>query len=270
MNATMMNPSKLNGINFITQGDGPPVVLIHGMGASLRNWDFLSHDLVSCGFQAYAIDLPGHGDSVKWQDAQDYHINQFNKTFREWIHAALDDRQIILIGHSLGAYLSVQYTLNQPERVRSLVLVDPFLSTDQLSPFLRFGLKHPDISANVLGRTPPWVVQPIVNLNRNISANLPSTIRNQMANDYKRATPLIVHITPTVDNLENRLNEIIHPTLVTWGEKDRTLSTHSFEAAVQKLPNGQGHPFPGIGHIPHLCAVPEFNRIVVDFISSQN
>ena len=66
----MMDPR--HAIYYEKQGDGPPAILIHGMGASLRQWDYLMPQLAAAGFSAYALDLPGHGDSLKPEAAEHY------------------------------------------------------------------------------------------------------------------------------------------------------------------------------------------------------
>ena len=60
--------------NFIVKGEGPPVVLIHGLAASLHDWDCLAPELAEAGYQAFALDLLGHGDTIKPTKASDYHI----------------------------------------------------------------------------------------------------------------------------------------------------------------------------------------------------
>ena len=44
-------------------GDGPPLVLVHGLGSSRRCWDLVTDDL-SRDFTVFAVDLPGHGETV--------------------------------------------------------------------------------------------------------------------------------------------------------------------------------------------------------------
>ena len=59
--------------NYVQQGSGSPVVLIHGVAASLHDWDDLTPDLAKNGYASYALDLLGHGDSPK-PDSRSYHV----------------------------------------------------------------------------------------------------------------------------------------------------------------------------------------------------
>jgi len=51
--------------NYVAQGDGTPVVMIHGLAASLHDWDELIPVLTQNGYESYALDLLGHGESPK-------------------------------------------------------------------------------------------------------------------------------------------------------------------------------------------------------------
>ena len=61
MNAGMENISIPATANYVKEGDGPPVILIHGLAASLHDWDDLIPELAANGYSAYAPDLLGHG-----------------------------------------------------------------------------------------------------------------------------------------------------------------------------------------------------------------
>ena len=66
-------------VNFTRRGAGAPVIMIHGLAASLHDWDFLIPDLVAAGYEACALDLLGHGESYKPARLEDYNAeNVFN------------------------------------------------------------------------------------------------------------------------------------------------------------------------------------------------
>ncbi|MBI3737910.1 MAG: alpha/beta fold hydrolase, partial [Chloroflexi bacterium] len=60
--------------NFISKGKGSPVILIHGLAASLHDWDFLLPELDKAGYAGYALDLLGHGESPK-PDSREYEMD---------------------------------------------------------------------------------------------------------------------------------------------------------------------------------------------------
>src|SRR5271157_245859 len=122
------NETKISArVNFISQGKGAPVIMIHGLAASLHDWDFLFPDLIAGGYAGYTLDLLGHGDSAK-PDSRAYHIDWLLAHFIEWVDSLHLAEPAVLIGHSLGGYMALEYARRFPNRTRGLILVDPFYS----------------------------------------------------------------------------------------------------------------------------------------------
>ncbi len=245
-------------VNFETQGDGPPVILIHGMGASLRQWDYLMPQLATAGFSAYALDLQGHGDSPKPRGAESYHIEVLYDQLTHWIENLQMESPAILVGHSLGGYLSLIYALRNHKKVHSLVLVDPFYSPLQLSPIIRYFAKNPRFGIRFLDLLPTRLLDFTFFWGEKVQQVLPEPIRHQLAIDFKRASPLFLYVTRTLRDLTPLLPRIQHPALVMWGSQDMTLKPSSFHRITAALPEVESYIFPGCGHIPHFNAVNHF------------
>src|SRR5574342_22961 len=92
-------------VNSVQAGRGAPVVLVHGLAASLHDWDGLLPDLAAHGYAGYAADLLGHGESIRPQRIDDYTSDSVFAHLGEWIDALNLNGPAILIGHSLGGYL---------------------------------------------------------------------------------------------------------------------------------------------------------------------
>lgn len=106
-------------LNYIEQGSGPVIILIHGMFGSLSNLGMLARSLVDqC--RVISVDLRNHGDSP--------HAQQMNlASMAGDIIELMDNLNISsasLIGHSLGGKIAMQVALNSPFRVQSLVVAD--------------------------------------------------------------------------------------------------------------------------------------------------
>ena len=252
-------------INYESLGDGPPVVLIHGMGASLRQWDYLMPQLADQGFSVHALDLQGHGDSPKPKKLEEYHVEVLYEQLKCWVDNLKLSRPALFVGHSLGGYLSLSYAMRNPENVHALVLTDPLYSPRQLSPLYRWLGNRVKNSVQFLEGLPGWTFDMVFKWADKIKRPLPPTMRRQLLKDYKRTTPFILNIPRTVSDLTPQLPQVTHPTLVMWGSRDMTLQPDSFPEIVAALPEAESFTFTGCGHIPHLTQAPAFNQRVVDF-----
>jgi len=74
-------------VNFTRRGAGAPVIMIHGLAASLHDWDFLIPDLVAAGYEACALDLLGHGESYKPARLEDYNAENVFNHLSTWIES---------------------------------------------------------------------------------------------------------------------------------------------------------------------------------------
>ena len=105
----------------------PGMLLIHGMNAHSRWWDFIAPQLLD-RYQVAAMDLTGMGDS-------DYRYEYSSNTYADEILAVLDDAKFgtdsIVVAHSFGGYMAVRAANKAPDRFRALVMVDS-------------GIRHPD------------------------------------------------------------------------------------------------------------------------------
>lgn len=261
-------------VNFIHQGEGAPVILIHGLAASLHDWDDLVPELAQHGYAAYALDLLGHGESAK-PDSRAYEMDWVFDHLAAWIDSLELDQAPVLVGHSLGGYLALDYARRFPARTRGLVLVDPFYRLDQLPVFLRLSYRHPSINMTVVERTPEWLFRIIIDatsLSMGHSSggahNLPEHIRAQTALDYKRTAPGVYNLPNTSIDLTPYLAEITAPTLVVWGTRDSTLAPASFKELVSALPNVVGTKLFVAGHVPHQSHTTEFNPLVLEFLKN--
>ena len=263
-------------VNFVRTGKGTPVILVHGLAASLHDWDDLLPELAASGYAGYALDLLGHGESEKPAKHSEYTVEAVFDHFCNWIEALRMDEPMILVGHSLGGGLSLLYALRYPERVCALVLVNPFYDIGQLPPILQTVFRRQLLNTYLIDRTPYRFFRLLVDMtsfnvyigNRE-THTLPEHIRYQTALDYKRASSGIYNIPRSLPSIALDLSRISQPTLLLWGGRDQTLTPSSFPRLAESLPNVvDTHILPICGHVPHQCHPGKFNPHVMKFLKS--
>ncbi len=259
--------------HYIQKGEGTPVILIHGMSASHHDWDELIPALSEGGYACYALDLLGHGDSPK-PDSRAYQMDWVLDHFSDWVRSLHLTEPAILIGHSLGGYIALDYARRVSAWTRGLLLIDPFYSLSQLPAFMRATYRRSRLSSFIVGRTPNWMFRFIVDLSsiamgHSIGAihSLPENIRAQTALDFARTAPGVYNILNDTQDLSEQLSSISIPSLVVWGDKDQTLAPSSFGRMVNQMPHAVGK-FIRAGHVPHQSNPGEFNQMAIEFLQS--
>ena len=213
-------------IAYLDVGAGPPVILIHGFGGSMWQWEYQQHQL-SQHFRVLTLDLPGAGVSDK--PDIDYRPDQMLDFFVGFMDAAKIP-QATLVGNSMGAGLAIGMALTYPTRVAKLVLVDG------LPQHVMEKLTSPSVRRALESSAPSWLVsfgntlfgglmiesvlQEIVH---NPTLLTPAVL--ERSNRNRQLPGLIKPIMAVRENLPlwesgfaTRLGTITHPTLVLWGE----------------------------------------------------
>ena len=263
----MAKNSEEHYIHYIARGQGQPVIFFHGVAASLYDWVSLLPVVVEAGYRGFAPDLPGHGESEKPEDPDAYSAQQVEQALENWMDNLKDRPPYILIGHSFGGYLSLRYALRYPERVRALVLIDPYYSRRQPSSLLRWFLPRPTLGIRVMQVTPLPLIDRALGWDPVDASRFSQEERWQVAVDYKRASPYILNYPRTIADLTPRLGQIQAPTLVIWGTHDLTLRPASFPPLVSAIPGATGYPIQGSGHQPHIGQPDLVQKRVLEFLS---
>ena len=246
-------------LRFLRVGEGEPaLVLLHGFGGDLNNWLFNQEKLAEQR-AVYALDLPGHGGSAK-------DVGGF-KDLVGALGGFLDDLGVsraCLTGHSMGGALALQYALDHPDRVSSLVLIDSAglgdeINSDYVNGFVEAGnaRKLREV-LRLLFADPDLVTRGMVDdvLRYKRLDGVTEVLRGLAADLFPDGRQTVA--------LAPRLVEVSAPVLVIWGEADRILPvTHA-----RGLPDHvRVEVLPGKGHSPHIEAANDVNRLVEQFLS---
>jgi pimeloyl-ACP methyl ester carboxylesterase len=271
MNNVLENNFIPTTANYVQQGRGTPVILIHGIAASLHDWDDIIPLLTESGYAAYAPDLLGHGDSPKL-DSRAYQMDWIFEHFFGWVKSLRLTEPAILVGHSLGGHIALEYARRASAWTRGLVLVNPFYSPSQLPRLLRKTYGRTNLGGMLVEKAPNWLFRFLVDMSsaamgHSVGAlhSLPEHIRAQTALDFQRTAPGVYHIPGAIRDMTASLHEVNTPSLVVWGDRDRTLSPTSFPKLVDTLPKARGEVFRA-GHVPHQSHAEAFNQAVLKFL----
>jgi len=121
-------------IAYETFGTGdPPLLLVHGYTGSKLDWTDVVGPL-SASRRVVTFDHRGHGESTNTGDAASYTLDALLGDLTRFIDSTIGDAHFDLLGHSMGGVLAMRYVLDQPARVRSLVLMDSFSEAAGLLP----------------------------------------------------------------------------------------------------------------------------------------
>jgi pimeloyl-ACP methyl ester carboxylesterase len=125
---TLIAGLRIHELHWRAARSAAPIVLLHGLASNARIWELCAPRLAEAGFDTWAIDLRGHGLSGK--PAGGYTFPAIRADLERWIHARRL-RQPLLVGHSWGAYLAVEFARHHrtgSASPRGLVLVDGAMS----------------------------------------------------------------------------------------------------------------------------------------------
>jgi pyruvate dehydrogenase E2 component (dihydrolipoamide acetyltransferase) len=240
-------------------GAALPLLLLHGFGGDLNNWQFNQPDLAA-DRMVYAIDLPGHGGSTKSLAAGD--VAALADAVRGAM-AALGIARAHLVGHSLGGAIALQLALDEPARIASVTLVcsaglGPEINTDYIEGFIRSD-RRKDMKATVeaLFADPSFVSKDMVDdllKYKRLDGVLPAlrTIADAVFAGGRQAAVF----TDRLGTLEARVQAIV-------GEADRIIPP----AHARALPDARRHVLGGAGHMVHIEQPAEVNRLIGAFVA---
>ena len=238
-------------------GDGPPLLLLHGLGASSFTWRHLV-PVLARDHHVITLDLKGFGRSDKPLDARYAAADQ-----AELVAAFIRKRGltgVTIIGHSFGGTVALLTTLDlkgQPERIARLVIIDaPVLKQDYpgaaefinapLMPYVAMTLTPPEIMARALLRAVSAPRRPVPE----------ADIRGYAAPYYSPGSrqAFIATAQAILDANTGRIGAryaaITQPTLLVWCRRDRIVPLSTGRRLASLLPNARLETLSRCNHLP--------------------
>jgi len=265
-------------VRFHRSGDGPLLVLLHGIASTADTWAPVATGLAA-NHTVLAPDLLGHGASAKPRG--DYSLGAYASGVRDLI-TALGHERATVVGHSLGGGIAMQFAYQFPERVERLVLISSGGLGREVHPILRAStLPGSEIVLALLGRrwlrtTGGAVGATLGRLGLRAGEVLAGVAAGLASLGDADARGAFVHtaraaIDPGGQRVSatDRLYLAAHlPTLIVWGERDPIIPAAHGEAAHAAIPGSRLEIFAGAGHFPHREQPVRFVSLVEDFVRS--
>ena len=258
-------------IHYAAAGDGPPIVFLHGLGASSITWQENIGPL-SDRFRVYTPDFPGHGDSVKLD--VEYTVEAGISLVLGFLDA-VGARKAALCGSAMGGLIALQTALQHPGRVSHLVLINSAGIGREIAGYLRVmslpllgefleGPTHRSARAMmrlVFGARKEYPEALFEELVR--TRSLPGG-RNAVLKSL-RVGVNILGMRPE-HRLLHRLRELQMPLMIVWGALDPVFPPKYAQAAAEAAPGSKLLFFPNAGHWPHMEEAERFNAEVTAFL----
>ena len=259
-------------------GSGPTVVLIHGMINSSRHWEEVAMRLAE-SHRVVAPDLIGHGDSATPRG--DYSLGAHAASIRDLLTTIGVERATIL-GHSLGGGVAMQFFYQFPQRTEQLVLVSSGGLGREVSPLLR-GAALPGASPLLRLAAQPRLVDAIAaaagrlrERGRSKGAYLEAVARALRPLGESGARRAFLQTLRAVIDVHGQhvsardrlylLGEM--PTLIVWGERDRTIPLEHGVEAERAIPHCRFETLPRAAHFPNLEDPEGLATVLADFLAT--
>lgn len=276
---------QLAVIAYNEDAAGPPVVLIHGVLASVNFWH-PEHVPWLAGRRWYSLGLPAHYPSKPPEDFDQHAVDAafFHRIFSQALQQLLGDEPAVLVGHSTGGFAALNLSAHEPERVRAVVSVGGFAvgKFGGVEGLLqRFSLLGPKLGQTLYNGglqgfavqkdVCRWLSVPLANrwraylrwpgLKPTFEIFFPDTQQW-----YKRA---MRHMFEGIYHLDIRaqLPKVTVPVLVIAGEKDPVIPFAHARELEQGLPQVEFKPLAGVGHMPFAEVPDEYEKLLADWLA---
>ncbi|PZG22419.1 alpha/beta hydrolase [Micromonospora craterilacus] len=250
-------------------GAGPPVVLLHGIGRTRR--DFTEqHELLADRYRVHSVDLPGYGGSLPM--AQPYALPALAGFVGRYLDAAGVGGPAHLVGNSLGGAVAMRFAVAEPARVASAGFgreVTMALRLLTVRPLGRLLLRPSRYAASRIERAlfhdPSLATAERIAYARTV-ARQPYAARVVL--ETARSLGTVRGVGPWRHELLAELAGLDLPTLVVWGDRDLILPPAHLDAARALLPRARIHLFRDCGHLPQVECAEAFSDLLTEFWSS--
>jgi 2-succinyl-6-hydroxy-2,4-cyclohexadiene-1-carboxylate synthase len=245
------------------EGNGPPVLLVHGIMAGRALWN-ANLDALKTVSSPVVVELYGHGRSSTPTNPERYHWASYVDEF-EKIRIGLGADRWFVVGQSLGAALTMRYVFAHPSRVFGHVITNSVSAVSDRPPApseLEAGARHLE------ARGHDALADHSLNPAR--SRRIVADVREALVADQRLLNPrgIAMAMRHTVRDVSSRdsvsTNRV--PTLIVAGAREVAFHEPS-EYLARQMPGATVQRIDSAGHSPNAETPEEFNRMVTEFLS---
>ena len=243
------------------------LLFIHGFGGSFVNWNMVMDELPK-EYRQIAIDLPGFGLSDAPDFSGDEAIIDLYMDAIDHLLVSLELDPVIMIGNSLGGYISWETAVRHPEKVDQLILVNAAgYDMDKIGgPLIK--LSKTKFFAWAQRKGVPYRLA-LFAARRSV-AQMPDKERTKKSHALlnRRETIETVGTIGASDEIAdtNRISLVSHPTFIIWGEADHIIEVNHAHRFHRDIANSELIIYPLIGHVPMIEAPDRFSADVLRFL----
>ena len=265
-------------VSYRTAGEGPVVLLIHGITGTSEQWEPVMR-LLADRFTVLAPDLLGHGQSAKPRG--DYSLGAYAVSLRDLL-VLLGHRRATIVGHSLGGGVAMQFSYEYPVFSERLVLVSSGGLGREVHPLLRAAtlpgseLVLPLIASARINGAGAAVGRALATLGLRAGPDLAEMARGYASLADADARRAFLHTLRAVIDLSGqRVNATdrlylaeMMPTLIVWGRRDPLIPARHGDVAERAMPGSRLEVFERAGHFRHLDDSVRFAGVLGDFLET--
>lgn len=236
-------------IHFIDEGEGPPVVFVHGFASSFQTFRGVIADLRR-DHRVIALDLKGFGYSARPE-------GDYSPKAQANVILHLLDRLGVeaasFIAHSWGSSVVLRLALEAPKRVIRVALLDAWVYEDQLPTFFHFA-RAPGVGEAIFSmfyneRSDEKLALAFYD-KKLVTEELVESVEAQLSQPGTTAAALAAVRGQRYEEVERRYKDVTAPVLLLWGREDRISPLEYGERLSTDLPNARLVVYPRCGHFP--------------------
>ena len=234
-------------ISYLQGGQGPEVLLLHGLFGQKEQWMEVACVLANQGFGVLVPDLPGYGQSTAYPLAI-YQLESQVATLQRFMKA-VSGKPFHIAGNSMGGAIAALYAHQFPQEIKSLAFIGAPLGiigwSDEVrnsifhgvNPFIPIDSEQLELEMNLLFAKAPV---------------LGNNLKKQLLKDYINNNRHYQQVWDIVNFYGNSLNQMpkqFLPTFILWGERDGIFSVSGLPSLIQQFPNSQSYRLANVGHL---------------------